>query len=335
MLRIALNGFGRIGRNFVRVLFSDPEAQKNIELVVINVGKSDPAMAAYSFTYDTLMGMFPGEVEYKDGALFINSKKIALCSALTPSECDWKKYTIDWVVDATGKFTSRSEAQKHIDAGAQKVLITAPAQGQDITIIPGVNQQEFNPAKHTIVSLGSCTTNALVPVIAVLRKECGIESAFVTTVHAYTNSQSLLDVDASAADPRRSRSAVLNIIPTTTGAVDVVDQIFPDLVGKIQGLSLRVPVANVSLLDAVIQLKKTVSIDEVHALFARAAEGNMKGILALSSQPLVSSDYVGNSYSVVIDTHLTKVCGAFLQVCGWYDNEWAYSVRLKDFLLAK
>lgn len=255
-MRIGVNGFGRIGKNFVRTLLADSKA--GIELVAINVGKADKELTALALQYDSLLGRYPGTVEYKDGMLIVDgTRRIALINELDPEKLPWKSLDVDWVVEASGRFTTREGAQKHIRAGAKRVLITAPTTGDDVMIIQGVNQDAYHPS-HTIVSLGSCTTNAVYPMLKVVKETFGIDYAFISTVHAYTNTQVLLDVDPIAKDPRRSRAAALNIVPSTTGATEVVDKIMPELVGKVAGFSLRVPVGKVSLINLTVRVNRSV-----------------------------------------------------------------------------
>jgi glyceraldehyde 3-phosphate dehydrogenase len=337
-MRIGINGFGRIGKNLVRILMTDKAAADNISLAVINIGPADIQAVVYSFIYDSLMGTYRYPVRIEQSKLYITdafgkTHEIIILAERDPAALAWGNYDIAWVVDASGKFTTRELAQKHLDAGAQSVLITAPAQGEDITIIPGINLDAFNQDIDRIVSLGSCTTNALAPLLLILEKNYGIERAYMTTVHAYTNSQVLLDVDASIKDLRKNRAAGLNIIPTTTGAMAVMGRIFPALVGKITGNSLRVPVATVSLIDLTFILGKNVTRHDLLAIIEQAAESYLKNILAISYEPLVSSDYQQNSYSIIVDALMTEVNGATGKLYGWYDNEWGYSTRLKDFLI--
>ncbi len=332
-MRIAINGFGRIGKSFLRALLVDKKALSSLQVACINVGKGDPQAAALALKYDTLMGTYPGPVSYKDGMLHVDELAIPVISELDPAQAPWKEYAIDWVVEATGHFTNREGAEKHIKAGAHHVLITAPAQGDDVTIVLGVNDKIYDRSKHTIVTIGSCTTNAIFPMLKVIHDSFGIEQGLMTSVHAYTNTQSLLDVDATVKDLRKGRAAALNIVPTTTGAMKVVDKIMPELVGKITGTSLRVPVAKVSLIDLTVFLKKPVSVQTMNQAFETAAQGPMKGIIQYTEEPLVSSDYSGNNHSVIIDSLMTQATGPAVKVFGWYDNEWGYSVRLKDFLL--
>lgn len=333
MLRLAINGFGRIGKNFLRVIMNAKEAQKKMEVAIINVGKGEPEAAAYAFKYDSILGTYPGTVEYENKKIHIDNFTIGVISELDPELAPWKSYDIDWVIEASGKFTKREGAEKHLKAGAKNVLITAPAQGDDITIIPGVNDKLFDEKKHKIISLGSCTTNAISPMIKVLDDVYEIKKAFMTTTHAYTNSQALLDVDPKLKDKRRSRAAPINIVPTTTGATEVIDKIFPHLGGKIHGCALRVPVPIVSLIDLTVLFDKSISNTDINEAFSKAALFSLKNIVGFSNEPLVSSDYTGNSHSVVIDGLLTEARENMAKIFGWYDNEWAYCERLKDFLL--
>ncbi|MBN1549702.1 type I glyceraldehyde-3-phosphate dehydrogenase [Candidatus Babeliales bacterium] len=330
MIRIALNGFGRIGKNFLRAFLQNERARKKIEVSAINVGPGNPEFVAHEFKYDTLLGRYTGDARIEKGVLVVDDYAIPIIAECDPKKLPWRAMNIDWVVEATGHFTKREGAQGHIQAGANKVLITAPARDEDITIIPGVNMSQYDATKHSIVSLGSCSTNAFVPMSDVLNRAFGIKYGFIATTHAYTNTQALLDVDIG--DPRRNRAAALNIVPTSTGATKLMGRVIPELEGKIQGHALRVPVAKVSLADFVFEAERPLSIKAIHEAFEDASEGSMRGILALTMEPLVSSDYSCNSHSVVIDGQMTQVCGPLAKVYGWYDNEWAYSVRLIDFL---
>ena len=248
-----------------------------------------------------------------------------------PACAPWKELAIDWVVESSGLFTQRSGAQKHLDAGAGAVLITAPAQDEDVAIIPGVNDDMFDPEKHTIVSLGSCTTNAIIPMLKMMHESFGVVSGAMTSIHSYTNTQVLLDTQAG--DLRRSRAAALNIIPTTTGATKMLKKVMPELDGKVSGVAVRVPVAKVSIIDLSFVAQKPISVNAIHEVCKKYAQGSMQGFVDLSMEPLVSSDYSGTHYSVVIDGLLTNVQENLANIFGWYDNEWGYSVRLKDFLV--
>lgn len=329
-MRIAINGFGRIGRTFLRCIMQGKKIREQIEIVAINIGNSKPEFTAHMFKYDTLMGTYAGDVHVTDNELIIDDYHIRIVAELDPEKLPWKTLAIDWVVDCTGKFTHRADAQRHITAGAQRVLISAPAHDEDIAIIPGVNEDMFDANKHKIVSLGSCTTNAFMTTVKVLDDAFGIVRGFMTTTHAYTNTQVLLDVDAK--DLRFSRAAALNIIPASSGASAMLGKIFPHLDKKISVIATRVPVGKVSLIDFVFETQKELSVDAVHNAFMTASKTNMKDILALTMEPLVSSDFSGNDNSVIIDGLLTNVNGSMAQVFGWYDNEWGYSMRMRDFL---
>jgi glyceraldehyde 3-phosphate dehydrogenase len=324
MIRVAINGFGRIGKTVLRTILADPEARKQIHVVAINVGPTKDKDIAHYFKYDTIMGTYPGTLA--------DARVERIIAEADPLKLPWKELSIDWVIECTGHFTTRDGAAQHLQAGARKVLISAPATGEDITVIPGVNMDAYDAAKHHVISLGSCTTNAVVPTVAVLHKHFGIVSGYMSTVHAVTNTQALLDVQIG--DARRSRAAMLNMVPTTTGAMDVLGKIFPELGSVFAGHSIRVPIATVSLLDLAVVLRKKASVADIHAAFAQEAQGKLKNILDHTNEPLVSSDFRGNSHSVIIDTTLTRVVDATAKIFGWYDNEWAYSERLKDFVLA-
>lgn len=331
MINVAINGFGRIGRNFLRVVLQDHDALKKINIVAINIGPAKMDFVAHMFKYDSLLGTYPGNVRLQNDALIIDNHTIKIFTQLDPSLIPWKQVAVDWVVEASGHFTKCDGASKHIKAGAHAVLITAPAQDEDITIIPGVNDAAFDIKKHAIVSLGSCTTNAYTPILKILHENFRIQQSFMTTVHAYTNSQVLLDVETS--DLRRSRAAGLNIIPTSTGAMKVAVKVLPELDGKLDAVALRVPVAKVSLIDLVFQAEKQLSVTAINDAFVQAQNGAMHGIVGLTMEPLVSSDFSGDPRSVVIDGLSTRICGKMMgKIFGWYDNEWGYSARLKDFL---
>ncbi len=330
MINIAINGFGRIGKTFLRAVMADANARKKIQVVAINLGPGRIEDAAHLFKYDTVMGRYKGDVVLEGTTMVIDGHRIELIKQMNPAGLPWKQLNIDWVVECTGHFTHREGAAKHIAAGAKRVLISAPAKGEDVNIIPGVNMGDYTDA-HTIVSLGSCTTNALVPTASVLEKTFGIDHGFMTTTHAYTNTQALIDIDIG--DQRRNRAAALNMVPTTTGATGMVGKIFPHLQGKINGHSIRVPVAIVSLLDLAVILKKPATVESVHAAFDAAASSQLQGVLATTHEELVSCDFTGDAHSVTIDKTLTQVIGSMVKVFGFYDNEWGYSNRMKDFLV--
>lgn len=332
MKRVAINGYGRIGKNFLRTWLTDKEAQKKFTIVAINVGPDDPATIAYTTQFDSLLGIYAGNIEYKDQFLYIDDYSIAIHSETDFKEMPWAAHDIDWVVDASGRATERSVAELHINCGARKVLITAPAHGEDKMIIPGVNHQQYDTKRDHIISLGSCTTNAVTPLLYVLDKHFGVEQAIISTIHAYTNSQSLLDVRASVHDVRRSRAAAINIVPSTTGALGAIERVLPQLRNKIKGNAFRVPTPVVSIGEVTFISKKEVSVQLLNDVLLQEAHNGLFGIIAFSREPLVSTDYVGNNHSVVVDSLLTNSIGSLGKVYGWYDNEWGYSCRLKDFL---
>jgi len=330
MTRIAINGFGRIGRSFLRACFEDKKTLETIEIVAINVGPSKIDAVAHMFQYDTFMGKFQGDVSCEDGYLQVNGYKIKLIAELDIEQLPWKELAIDWVVESTGVFTARDKAAKHIDVGAKKVLVSAPGKDADATVVMGVNEDAYDPEKDRVVSLASCTTNALAPLVKVIDEAFGIESAFMNTIHSYTNRQVLMDVEAK--DLRRARSAAVNIIPTSTGAAKLIDVVYPQLAGCVSGLSVRVPIGKVSLLDVAFVTKKELSVDEVHAALRKAQQSDLSGILDCTRLPLVSIDYTNNPHSVVVDEPLTEVCKRSVKLFGWYDNEHGYANRIKDFL---
>lgn len=331
MMRIAINGLGRIGKTFLRILVSDKHALQKITIAAINIGPAKKELLEHFIKYDSIMGSFNGTVQFADDQLHINDLLIPIFTTMNALKLPWKKLAIDWVVDCSGKYTDRVKAEEHLKAGAPAVLLSAPSHNEDVMIIPGVNDAAFDKKCHKIVSLGSCTTNALIPVLKVLHEYFILEHAFMTTVHAYTNSQVLLDVMAH--DERRSRAAAINIIPTTSGATNSVAKVLPQLADKFDGVSLRVPVDKVSLLDVVFRSAKKASVVEINDLFKEVSQGSLKGIVRYCDEQLVSSDFKGDPSSVIFDATLTKMQGSMGKVFGWYDNEWGYSQRLKDFLL--
>ncbi len=332
-IRVAINGFGRIGQAFLRAVLSDKKASQEIEIVAINQGPNKSEHVGLFFKYDSVMGQFPGNVTYKDGKLTIGDRTITVLSEKDPDKCAWGKLAIDWVVEASGCFRTKELAGLHVSAGSKKVLITAPSQDSDVTIIPGVNDNAYKPNEHAIVSLGSCTTNCFAPIIKVIKENFDFTYGLMTTVHAYTNDQVLLD--STHKDPRRARAAGINIIPTKTGADKVIVQIYPELMGKIKAVALRVPVPDVSLIDFTFQTKEKLSSDSINQVFKEYAHEKLKGILEYTAEPLVSSDYIGNMHSAIFDSLLTQTLedGFISKVFAWYDNEFGYAVRLKEFLL--
>ncbi len=325
-IRVAINGYGRIGRSFHRIRHRDEE----IEIVAIN-DLTDAACLAHLLKYDSVHGVFDADVEVDGDYLVVDGKKIRVFSEPDPSQLPWKELEVDIVLESTGKFRDRAGASKHLEAGAKRVVISAPGKDPDITIVVGVNHEDYDPLKHYIVSNASCTTNCLAPVAKVLLENFGIESGFLTTVHSYTADQRLLD--APHKDLRRARAAALSMVPTTTGAAKAVGLVIPELKGKFNGISIRVPTPDVSLIDFVCVVEKSVTVEEVNRALKEAADGELKGILGYTEEELVSVDFVGNACSAVVDAKSTDVIGGTLvKVLAWYDNEWAYSVRLGDLM---
>jgi glyceraldehyde 3-phosphate dehydrogenase len=327
-VRVGINGFGRIGRNVLRAAVM--AKQTAIEFVAVN-DITDTKTLAHLLKYDSVHGRFPGTVEAKGDALVVNGKEIKVSAIKEPEKLPWKDLGVDVVLESTGRFTDRANADKHITAGARKVIISAPAKGEDITIVMGVNDQKYDPAKHHVLSNASCTTNCLVPVVKVVLDNWGFKHGFMTTVHSYTNDQQILDLPHK--DLRRARAAALSIIPTTTGAAKATALVLPEVKGKIDGVSLRVPTPDVSIVDLTAEVEKKTTIEEVNAAFKQAAQGALKGILSVSDEPLVSVDYIGSLYSSVVDSLSTNVIdGTLIHVSSWYDNEMGYSARCVDLM---
>jgi glyceraldehyde 3-phosphate dehydrogenase (phosphorylating) len=328
-VRVGINGFGRIGRNVVRA--ATMAKQADMEFVGVN-DITDTKTLAHLLKYDSVHGRFPGTVEAKGDALVVNGKTIKVSAIKEPEKLPWKDLGVDYVLESTGRFTDRDNAAKHLTAGAKKVVISAPAKGEDITICMGVNHDKYDPAKHHIISNASCTTNCLVPMVKVVMDNFGFKHGFMTTVHSYTNDQQILDLPHK--DLRRARAAALSIIPTTTGAAKATGLVIPEVKGKIDGISLRVPTPDVSIVELVADVEKSTSVEAVNAAFKQAAaSGPLKGILETSDEPLVSHDYIGSLYSSVIDTMSTAVIdGTLIHVSSWYDNEMGYSARCVDLL---
>jgi glyceraldehyde 3-phosphate dehydrogenase len=323
-LRVAINGFGRIGRMVLRAASKD----KNIQFVAIN-DLTDAATLAHLFKYDSVHGIFPGKVDHTADSLIVNGNVIKIYAVKNPAELPWKKDKIDVVLESTGIFTSKEKAELHIQAGAKKVVISAPATNEDITIVMGVNDQLYDAKKHVIISNASCTTNCLAPVAKVLHETFGIEKGLVTTVHSYTNDQNILDLPHK--DLRRARAAAMSMIPTTTGAAKAVSLVLPELKGKLDGMAIRVPTPNVSVVDLVVTLKKKADADKINAALKKASRGPLKGILGFSEEPLVSIDFNGNPLSSIVDASCTKVIGDnMVKVLSWYDNECGFSNRVVD-----
>jgi glyceraldehyde 3-phosphate dehydrogenase (phosphorylating) len=325
-VKVGINGFGRIGRNFVRVCqgFSD------LEIVAIN-DLTDAKTLAHLLKYDSVHGIFNADVKTADTGILVNGKEIKVFSMKDPGGLPWKDLGVDIVLESTGHFTDRAGAMKHIEGGARWVIISAPAKDPDVTVCMGVNEEMIDPKSHRIISNASCTTNCVAPVAKVLHKEFGILRGLMTTIHSYTNDQRILDLPHR--DLRRARAAALNMIPTTTGAAKAVGLVLPELKGKLDGLAIRVPTPNVSVVDLVAEVSRDAMVDEVMHAFKKASEGSMKGILQYSEDPLVSSDLNGNPHSAIVDGTLTKVIdGRMVKVIAWYDNEWGYSCRICDLM---
>ncbi|GAC1460333.1 MAG: type I glyceraldehyde-3-phosphate dehydrogenase [Chamaesiphon sp.] len=326
MIRVAINGFGRIGRNFMRCWLGRENSY--MEVVAIN-DTSDPRTNAHLLKYDSMLGTFKADISADDNSITVNGKTAKCVSDRNPENLPWKEWGIDLIIEATGVFTSKEGASKHLVAGAKKVLITAPGKGDDGTFVVGVNDANYDHNKHVIISNASCTTNCLAPVAKVLHEHFGIIKGTMTTTHSYTGDQRLLD--ASHRDVRRARAAAVNIVPTTTGAAKAVGLVLPELSGKLNGIALRVPTPNVSVVDLVVIVEKKTFVEEVNQTLQAEAQGALKGILEYNDLPLVSSDYRGNDASSIVDASLTMVMGGdMVKVVAWYDNEWGYSQRVVD-----
>jgi glyceraldehyde 3-phosphate dehydrogenase len=325
-IRVGINGFGRIGRNFFR---AQQALGSDIEIVALN-DLGDAKTMAHLLKYDSILGPFDGDVTLGDGVLHAAGENVKMLSERDPAALPWGDLGVDVVVESTGIFTDREGAQKHLDAGAKKVLISAPATDPDITIVLGVNDDAYDADAHHIVSNASCTTNCVAPLAKVLHELAGIESGFMTTIHAYTNDQVILDFPHK--DLRRARAAAINLIPTSTGAAKAIGLVLPELKGKVDGIAVRAPVATGSLTDLVVQLGRDTTADEVNTAYREAAAGSLSGLLQYSEDPIVSTDINGNPYSCIFDSPLTMAHGSTVKVFGWYDNEWGYSCRLVDLI---
>jgi glyceraldehyde 3-phosphate dehydrogenase len=326
-VRVGINGFGRIGRQSLKAII---ERTNNIEVAAIN-DLVDTEMNALLFRYDSTYGRYPGTVEHTDDSLVVDGREIKVFKEKDPAAIKWGDVGVDIVIESTGLFTDADKARAHLEGGAKKVIISAPAKGEDVTIVLGVNQEMYDPDAHTIISNASCTTNCLAPVAKVVNDEFGIVRGLMNTIHSYTNDQRILDV--AHKDPRRARAAGQNIIPTTTGAAKALALVIPELKGKFDGFSLRVPTPTVSVVDFTADLAKSTSAEEINDAFRAAAEGPMRGILGVSDEPLVSSDFRGDSRSSIVDSASTMVLGGtMVKVIAWYDNEWGYSSRCADLV---
>ncbi|BDC52176.1 glyceraldehyde-3-phosphate dehydrogenase [Bryobacterales bacterium F-183] len=326
-IKVGINGFGRIGRNVVRAGWNNPE----LEFVAAN-DLTDTKTLAHLLKYDSILGPFKGDVKAESDGIVIDGKKLKVFATKDPAEIDWPSVGADIVVESTGRFTDAVDAKKHLRGSVKKVIISAPAKGEDLTVVLGVNDNVYDAAKHTIVSNASCTTNCLAPVVKVLHEKFGIEKGSMTTVHSYTNDQNVLDFPHK--DLRRARAAALNMIPTTTGAAKAIGLVLPELKGKLDGYSMRVPTPNVSAVDFVAILKTNTTTEAVNEALKEAAEGPLKGILGYTTDPVVSTDMLSNPNSSIVDSEMTKVLdGNLCKVLAWYDNEWGYSSRVCDLVI--
>jgi glyceraldehyde 3-phosphate dehydrogenase len=326
MARFAINGFGRIGRNILRAAVA---RKANFDVALIN-DVDKPSTLAHLFKYDSVHGTFDGTVEATENAIVVNGKKIAVSAKRDPSELAHKEHGVDIALECSGRFTKKEDASKHLTAGAKKVIISAPGKGQDFTICYGINHQKYDPAKHHVLSNASCTTNCLAPVAKVLMESFGLERGLMTTIHSYTNDQRILDLPHE--DLRRARAAALSMIPSSTGAAKMIGEVIPELKGKLNGTSIRVPTPNVSLVDLTAELTKKTTVEEINKAFKAAADGALKGVLTYNDAPTVSVDYNDDPASSIFDSTQTAVAddGKFVKVFSWYDNEWGFSNRMID-----
>jgi glyceraldehyde 3-phosphate dehydrogenase len=325
--KVGINGFGRIGRNFLRASYKDPD----IEIIAVN-DITDSKTLAHLLKYDSVLGILEADIQATEDTITVDGKKIKVFTEKDPGNLPWKDLGVSVVIESTGLFRKKQDALKHIEqGGAEKVIISAPATEPDVTLVLGVNEETYDPANHNIISNASCTTNCLAPVVKVLHDEFGVEKGFMTTIHAYTSDQKLLD--APHKDLRRARAAAVSQIPTTTGAAKAVGLVIPDLQGKIDGIAIRVPTANVSVVDLVALLKKNTTAEQANAAFKDAAQGKLKGILQFTDEPLVSVDFMANPHSAIVDGDYTRIIDDNLvKVLAWYDNEWGYSCRMRDLI---
>ena len=325
-IKIAINGFGRIGRLVYRAGFKS----KYVEFVAVN-DLANTKTLAHLLKYDSVHGIMNAEVKDTEKAIIVDGKEIKAFTEREPENLPWKELGVDVVLESTGRFTDRAGAEKHLKAGAKKVVISAPAKNPDVTFVLGVNEEDYDKNKHSIISMGSCTTNCLAPIVKILHKEFGVEYGLMTTIHSYTNDQVV--ADEAHKDLRRARAAALSMIPTTTGAAKAISEVIPEMKGKLDGMAVRVPTPNVSMVDFVAVLSKETNKDELNAKFRKYAEGSMKGILSCTDEELVSRDFYGNPYSSIVDLPSTTVIGGrMIKVISWYDNEWGFSSRMLDLL---
>lgn len=328
-IKVGVNGFGRIGRNFFRAILASESARANVEIVAIN-DLTDTATLAHLLKYDSILGPIGKSVTHTENSITVDGKTITVFAERDPGALPWSSVGAEIVVESTGIFTKGEQAKKHLAGGAKKVIISAPATDEDVTIVMGVNHDKYDPARHTIISNASCTTNCLAPMAKVLQDNFGIERGMMTTIHAYTNDQVILDFPHK--DLRRARAAATSIIPSSTGAAKAISLVLPELKGKLDGYAMRVPVPVGSVTDLSVELSREASVAEINGALKAAAEGPLKGILEFTEDPIVSADIVTNPHSCIVDSQLTKVIGTSVKVVGWYDNEWGYSNRLVDLV---
>ncbi len=326
-IKVGINGFGRIGRNFLRAGLKN----KELEFVAVN-DLTNAQTLAHLLKYDSVHGRFDAKIEVKKDSIIINDKEVKVFAQRDPSQLPWKDLGVDIVLESTGRFTDREGASKHLGAGAKKVVISAPAKDPDVTLVLGVNEKDYDASRHHIISMGSCTTNCLAPIAKILVDEFGVEYGLMTTIHAYTNDQVILDFPHR--DLRRARAAGMSMIPTTTGAASALSLVIPELKGKMDGMAIRVPTPNVSVVDLVAEVKRETTVEELNRVLKSYADGKMKGILSVSEEPLVSIDFNGNPHSSIVDAMSTKVIGGKLvKIISWYDNEWGFSNRLVELFV--
>lgn len=324
-VRVAINGFGRIGRNVLRCA---KQAGGDLELVAVN-DLTDSATLSHLLRYDSVHGRYPGEVEVTDGGIRVDGDEIVVLAERDPANLPWRDLEVDVVIESTGMFVERDKAARHLEAGARKVIISAPAKKEDVTIVLGVNEDAYDPDNHDIISNASCTTNCLAPVVKVIMNRFGLRHGLMTTIHSYTNDQSILDLPHK--DLRRARAAAMSMIPTTTGAARATALVLPEVKGKLDGMAIRVPTPDVSIVDLVCEVETDTDADEINGAFREAAAGDLEGILGMSDEPLVSVDFTGDSRSSIVDASCTSVMdGRMVKVLSWYDNEWGYSARVVD-----
>ena len=324
-IKVGINGFGRIGRNVFRAALNDP----NVDIVAVN-DLTDPKTLAHLLKYDSILGNLHHDISAGTDCIKVDNRSIRVFAEKDPAKLDWSSLGVQVVVESTGRFTEADKAKAHLQGTVKKVIISAPAKGEDITIVLGVNEDKYDPAKHNIISNASCTTNCLAPVAKVLNDTFGISSGLMTTIHSYTNDQVILDFPHK--DLRRARAAALSMIPTSTGAAKALKLVIPELAGKLDGFAIRVPTPNVSVVDLTFVAEKPVSVEAVNEAIKKASEGKMKGILGYENNELVSSDFKGDSRSSIFDSQLTKVVGNTVKIISWYDNEWGYSCRVRDLI---